>query len=482
MTARKKKVPKPIPSWYMREEYWLLLLRCMFYAVIVLRYLYPFVHNPYNFLTSDPAVHWGCGIKFFTKNDYCYSMPKLFQVWVYLNYTTQQLLPESFAWPVMAFYAGVLSAVLPWGWYRALKEIFTRKQAYIVAIAIGVTPSLVHIYAFLMNETITLAITPLVFWTCFRAARKREMKAFLLAIFVGTLAMTAKFSLLPLVLLAFGYAYHYQPKPLRSAIYALMVIYAVMFAFKMHSYLLSQGKSTAALRNTNVVQMARLSSNTMMVEHNKWGYFWSASPSMYVEPLAPLSHFSTYRKGEFVMNNMDGSLNRDLIVEMLRSQQTPEKWFRDLLENNVFLFFSPSWPDMGYTWDRLQVHTRWIWAPIMLFMLFVMPFRRWPKELNLILLSAWSLTVILMLQQIVIMEGRYRKPIEPLLLICFFGAIFNWRSSGAPVKRTKKTQNDNMYGFIVHLYILMGIARAKLIWHILKTMWENLQAKGLGSR
>ena len=72
----------------------------------------------------------------------------------------------------------------------------------------------------------------------------------------------------------------------------------------------------------------------------------------------------------------------------------------------VFLF-AQSWPETASSqWDsRLEFYSRWIWAPLILLILVfkVREFLRRRFEL--------------LFQNVATAEGRYRKPLEPLLLM-----------------------------------------------------------------
>ena len=88
-------------------------------------------------------------------------------------------------------------------------------------------------------------------------------------------------------------------------------------------------------------------------------------------------------------------------------------------ENIVLFFFAPSWPEInGPSWeDRLESPTRWIWAPLILFVLIFDTRDFLRRQFDLVPVATTLFTLSLALQNAVTAEGRYRKPLEPMLLL-----------------------------------------------------------------
>ena len=86
-------------------------------------------------------------------------------------------------------------------------------------------------------------------------------------------------------------------------------------------------------------------------------------------------------------------------------------------ENIVLFFFAPSWPESAVNdWEgRGDYYTRWVWAPLIL-VVFVGNIREFlSRRFDLIPIAVTAITLSMILQNVVLIEGRYRKPVEPLL-------------------------------------------------------------------
>lgn len=95
-----------------------------------------------------------------------------------------------------------------------------------------------------------------------------------------------------------------------------------------------------------------------------------------------------------------------------------EKLSRFFFENLAFFFGSHSWPDSGKEgiWWRVSLVARLIWAPLIIFNLFMGGYLLLRKRINLLALSTLFMTIVLASQFTSIFEGRYRKPLELLLI------------------------------------------------------------------
>ena len=69
-------------------------------------------------------------------------------------------------------------------------------------------------------------------------------------------------------------------------------------------------------------------------------------------------------------------------------------------------------------WDgHLEYWCRWMWAPLIL-LVFVLNVREFAnRRFDLIPVATVVLTLAIMLQNVILIEGRYRKPVEPMLLL-----------------------------------------------------------------
>jgi hypothetical protein len=164
-----------------------------------------------------------------------------------------------------------------------------------------------------------------------------------------------------------------------------------------------------------------------------------SSPSCYIEPLAPLSGWRIHRSkfddshATVVVNALYG--DRDWKNSYARFNDDRDEWLMQWRENIVLFFFAPSWPETGIGgWDgNLENVARWMWAPLIL-IVFAGNFREFvARRLDLIPVAVTLLTLTLAFQNSVLMEGRYRKPVEPLLLLNLV-----WLVAGAGAKSRRR--------------------------------------------
>ena len=91
-----------------------------------------------------------------------------------------------------------------------------------------------------------------------------------------------------------------------------------------------------------------------------------------------------------------------------------------IFENLIFLTFGHAWPESGKgDWvGKTCLQERWLWAPTLLVtMIWSLRFMYRRRAIYLVPTIAVFSAAVLYSLQLVIMEGRYRKPIEPLLFL-----------------------------------------------------------------
>src|SRR5882757_1136861 len=162
------------------DQHW---MSWLFGAVLLLRLLFPFFNSPLTHLFSDPLRHWNNGLHFLRPDLMGGDDPFLYQAWLA---ALQFLSQGSEAWINLG--CALLCVLVPYGWYRALREILPKTWALGGASLIGLWPSGLGIYAYFMNETLLLALLGVGFWATFRARRTGTAGAFALASFIWTCA------------------------------------------------------------------------------------------------------------------------------------------------------------------------------------------------------------------------------------------------------------------------------------------------------
>ena len=98
----------------------------------------------------------------------------------------------------------------------------------------------------------------------------------------------------------------------------------------------------------------------------------------------------------------------------------------DFRENLLFLSFGQAWPDN----DRntlvgwLTVWMRWLWPCVALGVLVGVVRRQFRGREWLLPVCALTLYMLLAIQRQGVMEGRFRKPLEPILLAAMIVLVY----------------------------------------------------------
>jgi hypothetical protein len=161
---------------------------------------------------------------------------------------------------------------------------------------------------------------------------------------------------------------------------------------------------------------------TTYTKPGKYSYTYGfSSPSLYISPFYPFKFYESVRKGTFSYTTNVETHGKDL----------KELWWKELaknkrvmprliFENLVVLAFGHAWPESGLdnTQGRVCVTERWIWFPLTLLAVFgSLRYMVRRRELRLVPALTVFAVCVLYGSQLVVMEGRYRKPIEPLVIL-----------------------------------------------------------------
>jgi hypothetical protein len=398
-------------------------LKVLFGCVLAFRFLYPFYHNPVRQLWSDPGRHWDDGASLLNPTFLSGLEAKTYQVWVYIL----RHLPGTGDDSMIALMTGLLCAAMAYFWYRALKEICSENAALALSILIGLHPSLTAIYGYFMIETFALTGTALTVWLTLRGLRLRTHSSYVLAVLAGLLTTFSKYMIMPLMALPFFCLFLEQKDKVRAAAWAAILFAALAIPATLHT-----------LKGMNIFSLFGGSIILNTISHDsgytglsidiynakgRWHYAWGSS-SYNINPLDPLSQYTSYRaKGIYAVApvNLDaGEAAWDKELAIAAAGHTLRANLLDLRDNFVYLFFGPSWPDAdkdGEIYRRLNWHLRWLWAPCLFFVLCLAPFARMRREHMIFVLATCFMVALMLVQQIGTMEGRYRKPIEPFIIL-----------------------------------------------------------------
>ena len=404
-------------------------LQWAFGAVLLWRLLFPFFDSPLQHLFSDPARHWSNGGRFFTPDLIGAGDPFLYQLWIYLL-----RLVSGGEQPIVLLGCGLLCAAMPYGWYRALRELLPRRQALAGGVIIGVIPAFIGIYAYFMTETLLLTLTGFAFWATLRATRKRTLAAFALASVLWAAATFTRSIALPMALVCLGMLWLMQRQRLVKALIAAGL--CTLFALPAGWHARSTLGFFAPLGNLYLSRIYSASGKrNISINAGPLGAWGFGTPSFYNPTFYPFSDWSSAREGTAyitidVTRGRASWLAEKRRIEGLRSFP----WWRQYEENVIYLLFGQSWPDNdpNALSGLATVWTRWLWPPLMLLVAWGVwrrAYRGWEW-----LLPACALGMLLSLavQRDGIIEGRYRKPIDPLLVAAAIVLYYRTRTHQSP--------------------------------------------------
>ncbi len=382
----------------------------------VIRLVLPFYRNPLDRLTSDPLRHWVNGQQFFSPELMGGSDPIVYQIFV-------RIVQETSHGNALLFAAisGLLSAVMPWLFYRAAKEFgMNRCRALITWAILALMPSLFVIYNYVMMETLLLPFVGLGLWLSARHLRKRTLAAYGFSCAVWVLACLTKPTVLPLAAICLLWTGWVAPGRWKSTL-VLAFIGAVMLAPTA-----IRTKSTlgffAPLGNPWITKIQHRSGARKIEIHfgrENWNF---VSPSCNMIPLAPLSPWRIRRGTEdstivVHADTLSGEAGWRRAYDELSLDAG--EWLAQWGENIVLFLFAPSWPDCNMDeWDGwLCVALRWLWAPLIFYVMDINIRDLLRRRFELLPVATTLFTAFLMFQNVATSEGRYRKPLEPLLIM-----------------------------------------------------------------
>ncbi len=406
------------------------LLVLLIVAASCFRVFICFVHNPMNYIFSDMLRHWSNGLHFPRGSYTGAADPIVYQVYIWLlHHLTRD---NRF---LIAFASALLSVLMPWTYYRAAREFGLQKiPALWVWALIAWTPSLFVIYHFIMMETMLLLLEGVALWMTARYLRKGRTEAFLTLIFFWTLAALTKPTVVPLAGICVLWVWWKKSTPLRDVAVGAVLAIVMLIPQAVRSKV--ELGFFAPFGNPWLTRIILRDGTRMTYVHyyppaDKSGYLKASAPdidmafgapSCFILPLEPVSLWAIRRahRDSKAYVTIDGSYGeRDWKAAYDHFNHDSDEWWAQWRENIILFFFAPSWPETGVNeWDgHLEYRTRWIWAPLILFV-FVCNARQFARRrFDLIPVAVTLFTLVMALQNAVLTEGRYRKPVEPVLLL-----------------------------------------------------------------
>ena len=370
--------------------------------------------SPLDWLVSDGMRHWENGLLLWRPGVTQVFDPLLYQVWIAFCQA---------AWGDsrigIAIMTSLLSLSLPLFWYLFARLVLPERSLALIACAvIEWFPTTLFSDCYFMNEALLLPILGMALWLNARFLKRPSLPAILLCALAWGLAMQTKTVAIPLGFAAIMFSL-FKVRRIRYLVPAMLLIGCLSIPQAIRGYSVLNVYSPFALSPFNATYFI---SGAKAVNFNVLGYGrWEfSSPSLYEYALSPLSDWQSLRKGTVFLEVDPSRGGADWRSENERVARENIN-FRPALvaENIIFMFFGHEWPESHR--DNLAgmicLWSRWIWVPIAVFNLFAgagfLLYRKW----EFLPFVAVTLLLALVLQQSGVSEGRYRKPLEPLLVV-----------------------------------------------------------------
>jgi hypothetical protein len=409
-----------LPTWLVdgrfKRFFWLLLfvlgLAFRAYAILVLR-------NPMDVLFSDPYRHWDNGVHFLTPGPQGASNPYIYQLYLFLVQTATR--DDRFA--VGLITAG-LSVSYPLLWYGFALTVFRRRiNALRFAAVLCWLPSHISMFSFFMNETLILPLLGLSLWLTKRTLDNRNPGTFVASATTWTIAVLTR-SIVGPVGLACVLGSWLRLR--RRRWLALAVSSAIMSVWVAAASVHAHGilkRYTPFGDNVSAAIYFASGAHDYAIDFKGIASFGFSSPSLYLSPFTPFSEFRSIREGVVSFTLDPDEHGKD--VQKTLDEQYERNWKKLpklVYENLVFLSFGHCWPPAGSIGDqagKICLWERWIWLPLTIITLLgcTVYVTRHKAEFVPLVALGFIFTVFVLAQGGAPMEGRYRMPLEPLVLL-----------------------------------------------------------------
>jgi hypothetical protein len=398
------------------------IARFVLYAAVVaglaFRVREAFVHSPLDHLFSDPLRHWEAARDPLGASPMVFIDPPLYQMW--LSIVQKWSLGEP---RLVSIYAAAISVATPCCWYLFLRvQLASRALALAGCAVFAWMPSWIGIFSYSMTETLFLPLLGLSLWQTLRAKRLSSVRSFSAMVALFTLTSLTRAVALPLGGIAGLFVWIKHPKKVRTALWSAFIVAAMLgpFALRNHAFInLWSPFGTGYLNGIYAASGKKNIELDLTRDGARW-YYTYGSPSFYASQLAPLSHWAPKREGtvRIAVDLRKGP--EDWEREQKRTSVHGAESLRLEWENIVLLMLGVSWPDnnAAYPVAVASMASRWIWAPLFVLVLGLCAVRyRATRKRPLVpaLIVTWFVFQGLLL--LAINEGRYRKPLEGLLVV-----------------------------------------------------------------
>lgn len=396
-------------------------MKRLFELTLIARLLFPFFDSPLSHLYSDPQRHWDNAALFLHPNILGSNDPYLYQVWLFaVRWITHDYAPG------VLLACGLLCAAMPWGWYRALRELLPRHWAQAGALAIALLPESFSIYAYFMNETLLVTLLGWCFFLSLRAHRKRSFSAYALATVAWTCASMTRTIALPLACGSMAALWLMQPQRLLKLTLSTVVAIVVIVPAGLHAQRNLHFFAPFGNLYFNAIYHDS-GQHDIRVDYGSLGVYQFGAPSFYNPTYWPFSGWLTDRHGVafITIDTTHGRADWQREQARIRAQRTFPAW-RQRWEDFQYLLLGQEWPnnDAGSFIGQATLWDRWMWPPLLLFLVYAVA-RGWFRGAAWLLpVGALGTLLLLALQTQGVTEARFRVPIDELILAAAICALY----------------------------------------------------------
>lgn len=401
-----------------------------------------FFFSPMDLIYSDMHRHWDNAAHFLKPGVMASSNPIFYQIWLWFFRTITH--DHRFSMNMMAL---LLSFFGLWVWYAVARRVVTNQRTALIYTAIlGAIPTHALMFMYFMPESLLLPLTGAALVLTIRAMKRPGAFRFLASALVWLCTIHTKSVALPVALLSSLWSLSRQKHRILLFVPVVAIAAASFFAVghRAEKYF---GRNTALGDSTLVsiyfASAARDYQVTWGTKRQGMGVYVFSSPSFYISPFYPLKWESS-RKG-MVKFSLDPTQHGKDVQKTLATElaKNKAKLPRLIFENFIFLSFGHHWPlaGLGNTSGKVCVWERIIWFPIFVFSTIGCMWWWWRRRKAFFPVIALFATMALYGSQITVMEGRYRKFIEPIALLGAVASTERWvasRRSRMPKPKKKK--------------------------------------------
>lgn len=385
------------------------------------------MHAPTDFVITDPARHWEFGTQPLSENPFTAIDPIGYQLW--LSIVGKITMGDRAA---IIAYSILLTCTTLWVWYRFVLEVSHDGLLSLwVAALTSWLPDTITIYSYYMIESVLLPIVGIACWTTWKAARSTTWESRIWPIVLWTVSCLFKLAAFPLAVVAIAYLLISQrDRRFKTLAVGGVCMLCLCLPVAYRSKLLLNVWSPFGLTAMNQVYWeseARHVDLDIFSERSEqlWGYSFT-TPTVDEKPFAPLSNWTSTRSGRVYVSVRTAQGLTDWTKALAAHRPGTARLLRLWRENLIFLFWGKAWPAYHFErlWESLGLASRWIWMPLVVWVLYLTVRNRNAPPLDLLLpvmtLVTWAAFVVLPSAP---MEGRYRLILEPLTVIA---AIYGW--------------------------------------------------------